>query len=307
MGGAPDIAIDDAIARVIGEFPVTALNCLPAPLELATDRDLVGLESDEFQALVDARRADFEADRPDDGVVLRILTLHWIGRGLTEPEAQCKATWQLAAMYHKEEMRLQARPGGWVRLPPPPARLRRDEVEMALGEMLDKEWHQGRIDIWPMAADRSAMLPPVPRSTTLQLRQVLLTREWVIASRDRVDDPQPIVGLHITEAGLEALMNAVRSRLGEKPPRWPLLLTPDELEKRRKARGIAPKRLDYIASLYKKRLEPLTSAPKYEWRNKRDDPELYDLEWAKKMKIDRRRELPLLRQMYIPRRKSREA
>jgi hypothetical protein len=300
------LAIADAIARVIAEFSVDALNGLAPPLKLATDRDLTGLERKEFQALVDARCADVEAGWPDDGVLRRILALDWVGRGLTEPEAQCRAAWDVAARDHEEEERLHARPEGWVRPPPPPPRLRRDEVKMAIGEIIDQEGQRGTIDFVRPGANHTAMLP-VAMSTMWRLCQTFPEGQWVLARRDRNPDPQALVDPHITEAGLEVLMGAIRSRLGMPPPAWPMLLTHAEFEKRRKDQGITPERWADIESRYKVRLQSLSSAPKLEVRNRSAHP-LTDREWAKQEGIDQKNELPLLREVYIgPRRKPRKA
>jgi hypothetical protein len=297
-------AIDDAIAEVIQKFEVETLNRLAPPRRLASHDDLTGLPEVVIQQLVSDHCANFEAGRPDDGALLRVYTGTWIGsglRGMTEVEAQWRAKGQVAALDHETEARLRARPGGWEPPAPPPPRLRRFEVEGAIAKLIDDGLQQGDIELWHLATDGS--MQPVPRSTAWRLSPLLRDGEWVI-SRDRIGDPQRYVGLHLTEAGREALLNAVRNEVGEKPPLWPQLLTPAELEKRLKDKDVTRERWDRAHALYVRRLQSFTpsSPPKLELRpNNRDaNPNDYDREWAKNAKVNPKAELPILRAMYIP-------
>jgi hypothetical protein len=287
------ITIADAIARVIGKFPVEALNRL-SPLKLTTDRDLIGIERTVYQEIVNLNRDDFEAGRPDNRVLARTITVNRAAR-VTKAEAERKAARLVADMQQREGKRLRARPIiGWVQPPPPPPQLRRDEVAMALGEMIDKLWQEGRLEMERMAADRSAMLP-VPRSTGLQLRLTFPDGEWVIVSRDRLDDPQRIVAPHITEAGLSVLHDAVEAKLT--PPAWLKRPTPDE--KIGTAAGIAPERWADITLLYEARCWLRTKRPPMDTPKNSADPLEGDRPWARSEGINPKTELPVLRRAYL--------
>jgi hypothetical protein len=292
------IAIDDAIAQVIGKFGVT-LNRL-VQLELTTDRDLTGFERTELQDLTDARRADIEAGRPDDGVLRHARTLNLVNAGVPKTDARRIAAREEADLVRDEEKRLRARPSGWVRPPPPKPRLQRDLVEMALGEIIDNLWQQGQIDIMHMEADRSAM-PPVPRVTSLQLRRVLLTGEWIIASRDCAHDPLAHVGLHITEAGLKVLLDAIETKLT--PPAWLKRPTLDELENVRTSYKIAPEVWPVICHLYEERCWFRLTPPMLGRRDNYDKPDNdYDFSWGRRMGI-KQRKIKALRLAYLGKRR----
>jgi hypothetical protein len=293
------ITIDDAIARVIDTFGVT-LNRL-VQLELASERDLTGFERTELRDLVDARRADIEAGRPEDGALRRARTQNLVAAGAPKAEAQRRAAREEADLVRDEERRLRARPDGWVRPTLSSPRLQRGLVEGALGEMIDNLWQQGQTPIMHMAADRSAVLP-VPRATSLQLRRDLLTGEWVIVSRDRIHDPQAHVGLHITEAGLKALLDAVETKLALPP--WFVPCTLEELVEIQKDADITVDRWATISRRYEIRLQSRTKPPMLDRRGKDGVPfGEYDREWARSRSggIDiTDREITALRLAYLP-------
>jgi hypothetical protein len=317
------IAIDDAIAHAISTKKV-ALNRLAPPLKRATDRDLVVFDPFEIRVFKHLHVADFAAGRPDDGILLRVLTRYWIGRAVTEAEAKCRAAWETEAQYTnawkvieaqnraaweteaqrraaKEvaaiEKRLRA--GSRQRRPPPsqppPPRLRRFQVEGELVATCDCVWQQEQLELWYMAADRSMV--KVPRLTGLRLCRLTPDGDWVIAQRDRTADEPVFVGIHITKAGLCVLMKAVEDKLT--PPVWLVLRTHAELEDIRKDANITPERWAFICSLYEERLYLRTERPPMDTPEGSADPLEGDRPWARSEKINVRTELPALRRAYL--------
>jgi hypothetical protein len=215
-------------------------------------------------------------------------------------DAERRAKREVAYIIDVEKKRLLE--AGWRRpLPPaqpPPPRLRRFEVEWALGATIDHEWRQAHLETWYMADDHPAM-QLVPRSTALRLRRLTPDGEWVIAKRDRTADKPVFVGLHIAQADLDVLMKVVQDQLT--PPAWLVPCTPDELVEIQKDGDITPDRWAIIARRYEDRLWSRTEPPMLDRRHKdvNDVPYgEYDREWARSVGITDK-EITALRLAYL--------